>query len=73
MAAVELAVPGDDRVVLRAAVRPGAGGVYLLWAFPDWETMQVAHSHASLLPWLVTVFAITNVTQGMLGLGLLRG
>jgi len=42
-------------------------GLYLLWAFPDWETMQVAVNHRSLPAWLVTAFAITNVTQGILG------
>lgn len=42
-------------------------GIYLLWDFPQWETMQVATSHAGIPAWLVTVFAITNVTQGVLG------
>lgn len=47
-------------------------GAYLLWAFPDWETMQVAESHASLPAWLVTLFTVTNVTQGILGYWLTR-
>lgn len=47
-------------------------GAYLLWAFPDWETMMVAESHASLPAWLVTGFAVTNVTQGILGYWLTR-
>ncbi|MBF6176582.1 hypothetical protein [Nocardia blacklockiae] len=42
-------------------------GVYLLWAYPEWETMQVADGHSSQPAWLVTVFVITNVTQGVLG------
>ncbi len=42
-------------------------GIYLLWDFPQWETMQVAVSHAAIPAWLVTVFAVTNVTQGILG------
>lgn len=42
-------------------------GMYLLWDFPRWETMQVAVSHSSLPAWLVIAFAITNVTQGILG------
>jgi hypothetical protein len=42
-------------------------GAYLLWAFPDWETMQVARDHASLSAWLVALFAITNVSQGIVG------
>ncbi|MCB0221492.1 MAG: hypothetical protein KDH09_17475 [Chrysiogenetes bacterium] len=47
-------------------------GIYLLWAFPDWETMQVAKSYGSLPAWLVTGFAITNITQGILGYYLTR-
>ncbi len=42
-------------------------GVYLLWNFPQWETMQVAASHADIPAWLVALFAITNITQGILG------
>ncbi|MBI2060847.1 MAG: hypothetical protein HYT87_13855 [Nitrospirae bacterium] len=42
-------------------------GAYLLWAFPDWETMQVARSRDDLPAWLVTLFTTTNVTQGILG------
>ncbi|HEY7051212.1 MAG TPA: hypothetical protein VH496_03635 [Mycobacterium sp.] len=53
--------------VLYCALLFAPSGAYLLWAFPDWETMQVAHNHASLPAWLVTLFAITNVSQGILG------
>ena len=42
-------------------------GLYLLWQFPQWETMQVASSAADLPAWLVTLFAVTNITQGSLG------
>lgn len=42
-------------------------GLYLLWNFPGWETMFVAARHTDIPAWLVTVFAITNVTQGLLG------
>jgi len=42
-------------------------GASLLWAFPDWETMQVAYNKDSLPTWLVTAFTITNITQGILG------
>jgi hypothetical protein len=42
-------------------------GIWLLWGFPDWETMQVASDHNSLPPWLVALFAATNVSQGLLG------
>jgi hypothetical protein len=41
-------------------------GIWLLWQFTGWETMHVAR--ASDLPgWLVAAFAVTNVTQGVLG------
>ena len=53
--------------VLYCAMMFAPSGAYLLWAFPDWETMQVAHSHTSLPAWLVTLFAFTNVSQGILG------
>jgi len=42
-------------------------GLYLLWQFPHWETMQVAWSHSDIPAWLVVLFGITNVTQGILG------
>ncbi|MDD5225341.1 MAG: hypothetical protein PHE84_15260 [bacterium] len=42
-------------------------GASLLWAYPDWETMQVAVNKDSLPVWLVTAFTITNITQGLLG------
>ena len=47
-------------------------GVWLLWAFPDWETMQVATTHASIPAWFVTLFVMTNITQGILGYWLTR-
>jgi hypothetical protein len=42
-------------------------GIFLLWSFPGWETMFVATNHSSIPAWLVTIFALTNVTQGVLG------
>jgi hypothetical protein len=51
-------------------------GIYLLWQFTGWETMyfwtgQVTtgwyHYERALPAWLVVLFAITNVTQGILG------
>jgi len=42
-------------------------GLYLLWQFPGWETMYVAADRDDLPAWLVVLFAITNVTQGILG------
>jgi len=40
-------------------------GVYLLWAFTSWETMHVWDK--TLHPLVVTAFAVTNVTQGIIG------
>jgi hypothetical protein len=40
-------------------------GVYLVWAFPSWETMHAGDR--DMPAWLVTLFAATNVTQGLLG------
>ncbi len=42
-------------------------GAWLLWNYPQWETMQVATSHQSIPGWLVYLFGITNVSQGVLG------
>lgn len=40
-------------------------GVWLVWAFPSWETMHAGDRDMPV--WLVTAFAVTNVTQGLLG------
>ncbi len=40
-------------------------GVCLLWAFPSWETMHVGDRN--MPAWFVTLFASTNITQGVLG------
>ncbi|MET8682363.1 hypothetical protein ABZW18_33570 [Streptomyces sp. NPDC004647] len=53
--------------VLYCAVLFAPSGAWLLWGFPDWETMQVARDHGSLPAWLVALFAATNVSQGALG------
>ena len=42
-------------------------GLYLLWNFPGWETMFVAKNHLSIPAWLVAIFGLTNITQGILG------
>lgn len=42
-------------------------GLYLLWEFPQWETMQVAASREDIPAWLVVIFGVTNITQGILG------
>jgi hypothetical protein len=45
----------------------GPAGLFLLWQFPHWETMQVAQTHTDIPAWLVVVFGVTNVSQGILG------
>jgi hypothetical protein len=42
-------------------------GIWLLWQFPGWETMHAAGAHADLPGWLVAAFAVTNLSQGVLG------
>src|SRR5919197_3430566 len=40
-------------------------GLWLVWGFTSWETM---HAGGKDMPvWLVTLFTLTNVTQGLLG------
>ena len=53
------------KTILYAALLFAPSGAYLLWNFPDWETMQAGTR--DLPAWLVVCFAITNVTQAMLG------
>lgn len=52
--------------LLYVAVLFAPSGIYLLWAFPSWETMHVG-TYETIPAWLVALFAITNVTQGILG------
>lgn len=40
-------------------------GIWLLWAFPSWETMHAGDRNLPV--WLVGLFSVTNVTQGILG------
>ncbi len=40
-------------------------GVYLVWGYPSWETMHVGDN--DMPAWIVTLFAATNITQGLLG------
>jgi len=53
--------------MLWTAILFAPSGLYLLWAFPGWETMFVAETHSSIPAWLVCLFGITNITQGILG------
>jgi hypothetical protein len=51
--------------VLFAAVLFAPSGAYLLWEFPDWETMHVGDR--GMPGSLVVAFAATNVSQAILG------
>jgi hypothetical protein len=51
--------------VLFLALIFAPSGLYLVWEFPSWETMHVGDR--SMPGWLVTLFAVTNVSQGILG------
>lgn len=42
-------------------------GLLLLIRHPSWETMQAAENFYDIPAWLVLLFSITNITQGMLG------
>jgi hypothetical protein len=53
--------------LLWSAIIFGPSGIYLLWQFPAWETMFVAQNHLSIPTWLVCLFSVTNITQGILG------
>jgi len=55
------------RLLLFLSILFAPSGIWLLSAFPRWETMQVADQIADIPPWLMTLFALTNVTQGVLG------
>ncbi len=61
----------DSREFLMAmlwiAILFAPSGMYLLWAFPGWETMFVASTHTDIPAWLVCLFGITNITQAWLG------
>ncbi len=64
--------PYFSRVLLYLALLFGPSGMILLWQFPDWETMQVARQLTDLPTWLGVGFAVTNITQGILGFYLCR-
>ena len=61
----------DDRRLTATVLFLGCvfvpSGVWLLWRFTSWETMHAAAGPADLPAWLVAAFALTNVTQGVLG------
>jgi hypothetical protein len=47
-------------------------GLWLVWRFTGWETMHAATAPGDLPGWLVALFAITNVTQGVVGYAVAR-
>jgi hypothetical protein len=61
----------DDRRLILTVLFLGCvfapSGIWLLWQFPGWETMHAAATHTDLPGWLVCAFAITNISQGVLG------
>ena len=57
--------PYFTRTLLFLSVLFVPSGVCLLWAFPGWETMFAGDRN--LPAWLVTLFCVTNMTQGILG------
>jgi hypothetical protein len=66
----------DDRRLTATVLFLGCvfvpSGVWLLWRFTSWETMHAAAGPADLPAWLVAAFALTNVTQGVLGYAVTR-
>lgn len=60
-----LASPAAFQALLFLAVVFAPSGFVLLWNFPSWETMHVGTR--DLPGWLVAVFGVTNITQGLLG------
>ncbi|MBJ7457720.1 MAG: hypothetical protein JHD02_00885 [Thermoleophilaceae bacterium] len=50
--------------ILYAALLFGPSGIYLVWGYPEWETMQAGNR--DMPAWLIVSFAITNVTQAIL-------
>ncbi len=54
-------------LILYLSILFAPSGIYLLWKFTHWETMHVFPDPASLPAWLVVIFAVTNITQGILG------
>jgi hypothetical protein len=66
----------DDRrftaTVLFLACVFAPSGLWLVWRFTGWETMHAATGPGDLPGWLVATFALTNVTQGVLGYAVAR-
>lgn len=65
-----LQTPAAVHVLLFLALCFAPSGFVLLWNFPSWETMHVGTR--DLPGWLVALFGITNITQGLLGFVIAR-
>lgn len=50
--------------ILYAALLFAPSGIYLVWGFPEWETMQAGTR--DMAAWLIVLFAVTNITQAVL-------
>ena len=61
--------PAFHTLLFLAIVLAPAGFVSL-WANPSWQTMHAGTR--DLPPWMVALFAITNITQGLLGFWVAR-
>ncbi|MCE7004095.1 hypothetical protein LWC34_14815 [Kibdelosporangium philippinense] len=59
-------------MLLFIAVAFAPSGLWLLFSFPDWETMQVAHVLSDMPVWLLVAFGVTSITQGILGFAVTR-
>lgn len=57
--------PYFTKTLLFLSIFFAPSGVVLLWCFPGWETMFAGDRN--LPGWLVLLFCMTNITQGMLG------
>lgn len=57
--------PEAFHTLLFLAIVFAPSGFVLLWNFPSWETMHVGTRE--LPGWLVAIFGVTNITQGLLG------
>ena len=57
--------PNLLRTLLFLALVFAPSGAYLVWSFPSWETMHVGSR--DMPGWLIAAFAVTNVTQGLVG------
>ncbi|MFO0596977.1 MAG: hypothetical protein U0228_16800 [Myxococcaceae bacterium] len=65
-----LASPAAFQALLFLAMVFAPSGFVLLWNFPSWETMHVGTR--DLPGWLVAIFGVTNITQGLLGFAVAR-